>query len=402
MTAPTATGRRAAGLGQGRVPGAPGPAGGVPAPRGADRAPLGERRPGGGVVAVGSVKGAPGVTVAVLALATAWTGAQAPSGRPGRKGEAGQEPPVVVVEADRSGGDLGVWYGLAERPGLGSWAAARPGPAPLAGQWQTLPAGPAAGLRVVVAPVGVAQTQAALDELSDTRALTAAAAGGVLVLADCGRIDPTTPPRADLLVLLTVPTPVELARLRASAATLTANGGQVGVLLAGEPAWPRDQVAEVLGLPVLGVLPYDPSTAAALTRTPGPGGRSRPARRSPLLSAAGEVVTTVRALLDHADDAQTGPHAGSQMQAPSLAARIALTSPTPPPPGPLATPPRHPPTPAAQRPAPTARPWPPASQPPTAPAAPQPGEAPTTLRPGGWVPLIEPDDGAGSSRAGGP
>jgi hypothetical protein len=270
----------------------------------------------------------------------------------------------------------------------------------LAGQWQTLPAGPAAGLRVVVAPVGVAQTQVALDELDDTRALAAAAAGGVLVLADCGRIDPMTPPRADLLMLLTVPTPVELARLRASAATLTASGGQVGILLAGEPAWPRDQVAEVVGLPVLGVLPHDPSTAAALTRTPGPGSRSRPARRSPLLSAAADVVTTVRALLDHTDDAQTGLHAQGQPPSPSLPARIALTAPPPPPPGPLTAPPRQPPTPAGPWPAPAARPWPPASRPPAAPAVRQPGEAPSTLRPGGWVPLIEPDDRAGSSQAG--
>jgi|GEM_PF-1042062 len=240
-------------------------------------------RPGaGGVVAVGSLKGSPGVTVTALALAAAWP---AP---PGGSREVGVGP-VVLVEADPSGGDVASWYGLGPHPGLVTWAAARPAPAALAGHWQTLQTGPAAGLAVVAAPVGVAQTRAAVAELSDSAAFASAAASGVTVVVDCGRVDPAAVPAADLLVLVTAPTPVELARLAGSAKLLAGQGSEVVVLLAGAPAWPVEQVADAVGLRVLGVLPDDPRGADALAHPAGRPGRAR-SRRSSLLAAGSDVA----------------------------------------------------------------------------------------------------------------
>ena len=61
------------------------------------------------LVAMVSVKGAPGVTTLAVGLATRWP-----------RGEA------VVVEADPAGGDLSARFGLAHDPGLAAMAL-RPG-----------------------------------------------------------------------------------------------------------------------------------------------------------------------------------------------------------------------------------------------------------------------------------
>src|SRR5689334_5253447 len=53
------------------------------------------------LVAVGSVKGAPGATCLALALAVCWPW-----------------PDVVMVECDPAGGDLGGRFGVADVPGL--------------------------------------------------------------------------------------------------------------------------------------------------------------------------------------------------------------------------------------------------------------------------------------------
>ena len=58
------------------------------------------------LVAVASVKGAPGVTTTALALAAAWPAAVDGGVRP------------VVVEADAAGGDVAARLGLPHAPGL--------------------------------------------------------------------------------------------------------------------------------------------------------------------------------------------------------------------------------------------------------------------------------------------
>ncbi|SNQ49878.1 conserved hypothetical protein [Frankia canadensis] len=227
-----------------------------------------------GLVAVGAVKGSPGVTTTALGLAAGW---------PMRPGGA----PVVAVEADPSGGDVLGWYELPGSIGLVSWAAqARSGQLGLSGHVQRLPG----GVEVVAAPVEATAARGAVEVLTGTGAIRAAA-DTVTVVADVGRVDPWSAAApvvavCDLLVILARPVPVELARVVGREADLTAAGRRECVLLlVGEPAWPLDRVAESVGLPVAGVLPEDPRGAGLIAGRPG--GRRAP---GPLARAYGLVA----------------------------------------------------------------------------------------------------------------
>ncbi|PGH46923.1 hypothetical protein CRI70_31210, partial [Streptomyces sp. Ru87] len=92
------------------------------------------------LVVLGSVTGAPGVTTTALALAAAWP----------PDGDGGVRP--VVVEADGSGGDLLIRFGLPPSPSLLDVAAAagQPYPGSLLGAASELPF----GVRAVVAVPG--------------------------------------------------------------------------------------------------------------------------------------------------------------------------------------------------------------------------------------------------------
>ncbi|WP_239336542.1 hypothetical protein [Frankia sp. CiP3] len=319
----------------------------------------------GGLLAVASIKGSPGVTTAALAFAAAW-----PSDRSGG-------PPVVLLEADPAGGNVGGWYRLSEHPGLLSWAAAaRTGPAPLADHTQTLPG----GLAVVPAPIGPLQARGALDVLAQTGGLLAAAGSG-LVVADCGRLDPGSPSlfvtaSAGVLVVLVRPDEYELARLASRAGELTGEGKRnVVVVLAGPSSWPVGQVEEALGLPVVGALPHDPHGAVTVA-----GGKARGGPgRTVLARAAAEVACMLAGRLARARPVRTGlplPLAGSTPAGPlsMSAAGAAVVWPT-------ERGPARPAAPAATPPDGRVRPhWLPAEQ---ERDAALPGS-------GGWVPAIEP------------
>ncbi|WP_131767956.1 carbon monoxide dehydrogenase maturation protein [Candidatus Protofrankia californiensis] len=322
----------------------------------------------GGLLAVASIKGSPGVTTAALAFAAAW-----PSHRSG-------EPAVVLVEADPAGGSIGGWYRLREYPGLLSWAAAaRAGPAPLAGHTQTLPG----GLAVVPAPLGPLQARGALDVVAQAEGLRVAA-GGELVVADCGRLDIGSPSlsvaaAAGLLVLLVRPDEYELARLAGRVEELTGGGQRnVMIVLVGPSAWPLGQVEEALGLPVAGLLPHDPRGAAALA-----GGKVRGGPgRTVLARAAAEVADTLAGRLARVRPARpelpSPPPAGSAPDGALPVPGAAVAAARPPGQGPAAAPSDGP-----------VRPhWLPADQ--AGPAAP--GSD-------GWVPPITPDTGRGPQGA---
>jgi len=236
-----------------------------------------------GLVAVGAVKGSPGVTTTALGLAAGW---------PMRPGGA----PVVAVEADPSGGDVLGWYELPGSIGLVSWAAqARSGQLSLSGHVQRLPG----GVEVVAAPVEATAARGAVEVLAGTGAIRAAA-DTVTVVADVGRVDPWSAAApvvavCDLLVILARPVPVELARVVGREADLTAAGRRECVLLlVGEPAWPVDRVADSVGLPVLGVMPDDPRGAALIAGRPG--GR-RAGGHGPLARACRQLARDLADLL---------------------------------------------------------------------------------------------------------
>ncbi|MFJ6901519.1 hypothetical protein [Streptomyces hokutonensis] len=228
------------------------------------------------LVAVCSLKGSPGVTTAVVGLASAW--------------RAGEQP--VVVECDPAGGDLLGRYRLETAPGLTSLAAAarRSGEPGLVWQHtQRLPC----GLPVVVGPAGTAQARASMVQLahSGTRALRRAAdRAGTVVIADCGRVDQGSPALevvrdADVMLLL--------ARARDDALSHVATQLDAAARWTRRPCfvlvgdgYPTTEVAQALEVEVMGRIPEDPKGAAALG---GAAWRSAPAR-SPLGKALAHIA----------------------------------------------------------------------------------------------------------------
>lgn len=211
-------------------------------------------------MAVCSVKGSPGATTTALGL-----GAVLPtSARP------------VVAECDPGGGDLAARHGLSVRRGLLTMATAArsmAGPAVLLdGHTQPVRLGGRA-VPVVAAPAGAAQARAALSVVG--------AASSVLdptdrvVVADCGRAEPSSPAWPLLasapVVLVVVRGAVEaVARLVEFADDLVRTAERrAGLLVAAGGPYGVDEIGELLHrrgtpLPVVGVLPHDPRAAAVL------------------------------------------------------------------------------------------------------------------------------------------
>jgi hypothetical protein len=280
------------------------------------------------LVVVVSAKGSPGVSTTCLGLAATWPHGWSP----------------VLVEADASGGDVGIWHGLDAEPGLVGLAAAsrRTGRDDLVWEHtQQLPG----GLPVVIAPAGADQASAAVDVLSgcpDLGFLTSAAprpdpdpddgpadvrpdgaaatgidagpaggagggaagavgAGRAVVVADVGRL-PSRVSRttrvgrvlaaADIVLLVTGTDAAGVVHAAAAAETLNGLGpvdapaDRVRLLLADRGPYRPGEVTAALGLPVAGSLPKDARTAAALA------GRStwgpvRPSRSALLRALAG-------------------------------------------------------------------------------------------------------------------
>ena len=127
----------------------------------------------------------------------------------------------LLAEADPSGGDLQVLFGLPESPGTVSLAAAAgrsAGPDLLwrHAQWLT------PRLAVVPGPAGADQAAATGARLAagSWAPVTAAAASGAMIVADCGRASPGTPAApliqaADVLLIVTTADAAALAHLHA-------------------------------------------------------------------------------------------------------------------------------------------------------------------------------------------
>lgn len=222
------------------------------------------------LVAVGSVKGSPGVTTFAVVLAACWPAARR-----------------VVVEADPAGGDLAARFGLRPSPGLVSLAAeVRTMTCPdgeLVGR-HTQPIGD--GLRAVPAPPGAAEARAALAAMTPgglAAAQVSAADPETLIVIDAGRLDPAAPPGlaegADVLLVLASARADDLAHLPSRLKTLGRGCRQRRLLLVGD-GYPTSEVERELGASVSGRIPHDARAAAAL-RGLGPG-----KRRSRLATAA--------------------------------------------------------------------------------------------------------------------
>jgi hypothetical protein len=238
------------------------------------------------VIGFGSVRSC-GVTTTVAALTAVWP----------------EERRPVVVELDPAGGTLAATCGLRVTPGLVSFATAsrrRMDPDAIWAHSQALPCGGA----VVVGPPSAGQAQRALKLLNDSAGQLGEVDGDVL--ADCGRLDPTSPARAmfdraDMRVLLVRP---QLPDLHHLAAWLedTASGAAAlpRVVLVGGGPYPAEEVGAALGVEVVGHLSLDAAGVARLAEA----ADGRTLGRSALWRAARSLART---LVEHAAPPSESP-----------------------------------------------------------------------------------------------
>jgi hypothetical protein len=235
------------------------------------------------LLCLASVKGSPGVTTTVLALAARWPASW-------RR---------VLIEADPAGGDLAARYGLPLTPGLVSLAAAARRSTDPDLVWehaQELPG----GLPVVAGPTRADQAHAALAAAcgADGHAGVLGAFAGrgdVVAIVDCGRLDRDSAisqviEAADQLLLVARPRADELAHLAARAEQIALGPAHTRLLLMGS-GYPAGEVAREVGLSVLGSVPHDPRTAAALSGH----AASRPRARARLARAATRIAAELAA-----------------------------------------------------------------------------------------------------------
>lgn len=204
------------------------------------------------LVAVASVKGAPGVTTLAVGLAALWP-------RPG----------AVLVECDPAGGDLWARFGHHPTPGLSGLSAATLHPTggdglhPYA---QRLPV----GVDAVLAPPGDGAAASVRLLAERGMSLLRRAAAASTVVLDLGRLEPgganlALAAAADQLLLLARP---DLADLNQVGARLPWLGPHVPSRLwlipAGSGRVPTGQITRALRVPVIGAVPHSRWGAAAL------------------------------------------------------------------------------------------------------------------------------------------
>lgn len=233
------------------------------------------------LVAVCSLKGSPGVTTAAIGLAGGWP--------------QGHQP--VVVECDAAGGDLLARFRLESSPGLVSCAAAARHSAAPGLVWQHAQRLPGS-LSVVAGPPGAEQARAAVGQLMSGRpsALRQAAdRAGTVVVADCGRVESSSPltrllREADVLLILARSRDDALSHVATKVEALTHWSPVPWLVLVGE-GYPTAEVEHVLGIEVMARLPEDSRGAAVLG---GAVGRRSAPGRSPLGRALAGLAAQVQ------------------------------------------------------------------------------------------------------------
>jgi hypothetical protein len=239
------------------------------------------------LLAFASVKGSPGVTTTVLALASVWPTSQH----------------VIVAEVDPAGGDLATRFGRSFEPGVISLAAAArraSGSSSVVEHCQQL----LGGVDVLVSPASADQANAAI-RLLDDRGIWAELRGGEQhILADCGRLGAgsTVAPvvqASTLLVLLTRPLLSELHHLHSRLPALQSCARRVALVLVGNGPYSASEVADTLSIEVLGSLPSDADSAGMLAGAPG---SRRALARLPLLRSASALVDQLQTATVTSDD----------------------------------------------------------------------------------------------------
>ncbi len=227
-----------------------------------------------------SIKGAPGVTTLACLVGASW-----PEGRK-----------VMVAECDPSGGDLAARFELSSREGWPALLAAarRSGTeADIASHLQQLPG----GLDVLVATRG-------LDVLDASRSMNAllsnsrsASEHAWDVLIDLGRLAPDDRASAawlehsDVVVVCSRSDAASVVRIRERAPVLLERyPDRVCLAIVGSGDHAISEIQRFTGIPVLAVVPFDPTSAAVAT---GRRQSRRRLRRSLLATTAARMAATL-------------------------------------------------------------------------------------------------------------
>ncbi len=231
------------------------------------------------LVIFGAVRSSPGVTTTALAVASCIEHS-------------------ITVEADPDGGILAARYGLGSDPNLASLAAvAKNGvtQAVLTEHTQPLPG----GARVIVGLPSPDRAVTLWRSAGQRIAAALASADDASVVVDAGRLTPTNLlapllEAAPLTVVVARPTPEDLHPLAHRLESLRSQTRELTLVLVGDKPYGADEVADRLGIDVLGVIAHDPKAASALAGASGVRGGGW-LRRSPLARSA---RTVAEALLD--------------------------------------------------------------------------------------------------------
>lgn len=204
------------------------------------------------IVCVASAHGAPGVTTTVIALAGAWRSDRTP----------------LLVEADPFGGVIAARFGLADSPGLVSFAAAaRRQTVDTEVVWrhaQQLPG----GVAVLAGSSSADQARSVIGDIAGPLMSWARSCDEVDVIVDCGRL--TADPllgllgHADTVWVAVRPTVDQLRPAFHRLTALEAAGVDADLVLVGDSPYGPTEVESALGISVAGVVAWDPPAATAL------------------------------------------------------------------------------------------------------------------------------------------
>lgn len=246
------------------------------------------------LVVVGSISGAPGATTTALALAGAWPEAADGGVRP------------VVVEADGSGGDVMIRFGLPSAPSLLDVAAAagRPYPGSLLGAVHELPS----GVRAVAAVPGRGPCTEAVRLLAGERGrrmLLGEPSDRGTVLLDVGRLVGDVQPfldTADQVVLVSRGGAEALTHVSAYGLGGEWCAGRFTLAVVGPCPYEADEIGGALGIEQVVFLPWDAKGVAASSSGRRSARHGKDFRKQPLMTAARALASR----LIHADGA-SGP-----------------------------------------------------------------------------------------------
>lgn len=239
-----------------------------------------------------SAKGSPGVTTTALALTMA-------ANAPAHEDAWG---PALLVEADSAGGDLECWCGPHGEPGL-LRAVTGDRSNGHVDHWRdpSVAVEVVSGVPAVLAPTTEVAATAALRSASGWLAQSLGAVPGTVVV-DIGRFAPSgldpaggLIKAASMILIVCRPSLASVEHVRGLLLALGKGRRGVGVVLVGGPHPYRPmEVAQALGVPVVGVMSWDARGVGLLVER----GASRGWFRTRMAAEAGSVLDSVRVVGD--------------------------------------------------------------------------------------------------------